>query len=242
MERTLPFVVAALVVAAVAIPMAGTAAVSAPAANTTQEANATDSTAPGERLAGVVGVQQAEFKGDVDRRAFGRQLDTAGTNASKAGVVAGQVTAITARLDSLQAQKATLAAARENGSLSAGKYRAQIARLTAQIETAQRLANQTAGASAGLPRSVLSAAGVNATAIQTLSERASELGGGEIAEIARDIAPGDRGQAEDSRADRQPARQTPTPPGETATTDERSDNATESTGAGGESSDSGRSG
>ena len=98
MERNLPFVVAALVVAAVAVPVAGMAAVGDPApvahdttpqtGTNTTEGNAT--VAPGERMSGVIGVQKAEVEGAVDRRAFGLQVASAASTQGKAGVIAGQ--------------------------------------------------------------------------------------------------------------------------------------------------------
>jgi hypothetical protein len=255
MRRNLPFVVAALVVAAVAVPMVGMAAVGdpAPAADTTaaQTGNTTDgnaTVAPGERMSGVIGVQKAEVEGEVDRRAFGLQVASAATAESKAGVVAGQVENIRQRLDALEARKANLTEARENGSITAGKYRAQVAGLSAKIQSARTLANATAAESEGLPEELLASKGVNVTAIKTLQERAGELRGGEIAEIARDIAgppadrgPGDRRPDDRGRADQRPGdteRETPTAPGgnrtddvENATGDDGLDTTPESDGA-----------
>ena len=202
MQRSLPFVVAALVVAAVAVPVAGMAAVGEPvpaaddtvAQTDTNSSNAT--VAPGERLSGVVGVQKAEVEGEVNRRAFGLQIANASTNASKASVIAGQFENIQQRLAALEQRKANLTEARQNGSISEGKYRAQVAELSARLDAARNLANETGEESAGLPADLLEARGVNATAIQTLQQRASELGGGEVAEIAREIggAPDDVGR------------------------------------------------
>jgi len=243
MRRNLPFVVAALVVAAVAVPMVGMAAVGdpAPAADTTaaQTGNTTDgnaTVAPGERMSGVIGVQKAEVEGEVDRRAFGLQVAGAATAESKAGVVAGQAENIQQRLDALEARKANLTEARENGSITAGKYRAQVAELSTKIQSARTLANATAAESEGLPEELLASKGINVTAIQTLQERAGELRGGEIAEIARDIAgpPADRGPSDRrpddrGRADQRPGdaeRETPTVPGGNRTGDDGLDTAT----------------
>ena len=202
MQRSLPFVVAALVVAAVAVPVAGMAAVGEPVPATDESVAQTDTNssnatvAPGERLSGVVGVQKAEVEGEVNRRAFGLQIANASTNASKASVVAGQFDNIQQRLAALEQRKANLTEARQNGSISEGKYRAQVAELSARLDAARNLANETGEESKGLPADLLEARGVNATAIQTLQQRASELGGGEVAEIAREIggAPDDAGR------------------------------------------------
>jgi hypothetical protein len=207
MKRSFPFVVAALVVAAVAVPMAGMAAVSepAPAADATAAQTGTNTTnatvAPGERMSGVVGVQKAEVEGEVDRRAFGLQVARAATAESKASVVAGQFGDIEHRIHALEQRKANLTEARQNGSMSEGKYRAQVAELSAKLDSAKELANETAAESEGLPDDLLASKGVNASAIQLLQQRASELGGGEVADIARDIA----GPPEDPReTDRRP--------------------------------------
>ncbi|MEF8872911.1 MAG: hypothetical protein V5A41_14895, partial [Haloarculaceae archaeon] len=207
MRQRSTIVLAALLVAAVAaVPIAGMAATSDVPAQTndtsenTTEANAT---APGEQLAGVVDVQEAEIEGEVDERAYGIKVAKAATNDSKADVVKAQLDNIEQRLTELDERKATLTEARENGTISEGRYRAEMSRVAAETETAKRLANQSENVSQGLPADLLESKGINATAIQTLQERANNLTGPEVAEIARSIAgpkvggpPADRGPAE----------------------------------------------
>lgn len=186
-HRTTALVMAVLVVGSVAaVPMAGLAAQTTE--TPTNETAETNATAPGEQLAGVVGVQEAEIEGEVDSRAYGIRVAQAASNDSKAAVVGQQLTDVEQRLDELEDRRAELEQARENGSMSEGQYRARVARLAAETRTVERLADQSNETAQSLPAETLEANGVNATAIRTLSERADELSGPEVAEIARSIA------------------------------------------------------
>lgn len=222
MRRTTTLLLSvALVVAAVAmVPMGGLAAAGdgVAAQQTTADETPTNETAdavnesvvaPGERLSGVVAVGQSELENDVDSRAFGLQVAATATNQSaRADVVQTQLGDVEQRIDRLAERKQALDRARDNGSMSEGAYRARMANVAAQLEGAERLANQTENASDGLPADLLAEKGINVTAIQTLQDRANELGGQEVAEIARSIAgpmagraptdagPGERGPPE----------------------------------------------
>lgn len=151
--------------------------------------------APGERLSGILGVQGAEIQNEVESRAFGIQVAQAASEGARAGVVADRLVSIEERINDLEERKATLERARENGSLSDGAYGAQIAQVAAEMAGAKQLVNQSANASQGLPAELLAERGINASAIQTLSQRASELAGPEVAAIARSIAGPGVGQA-----------------------------------------------
>ena len=189
MKRT--SLIGALIVAAallVAVPAVGLAADSASAPAALQENETANETAPGERLSGVVGVGEAELEGDVDKRAFGIQIANASTQQAQADVVADRLSDIEKRLDEFEQRKEELDRQREAGEIGAGKYNAELARLAAETETVKQLSNQSAQVSAELPADLLEERGVNATRIQHLSERASELSGPEVAEIARGIA------------------------------------------------------
>jgi hypothetical protein len=100
------------------------------------------------------------------------------------------------------------------------------------MQNARQMATETDNASRGLPADLLESKGINATAIQTLKERAGELGGPQVAAIARGIAgpgaaPGDRvpenanrGQAPDRNATAEDnTTATTTPSGQTADSD-----------------------
>lgn len=204
MQRTVTILIAALVVvgtvaavpaAAGAVPGVGDQQVEQ---RDTNETDANASVAPGERLAGVLGVQEAELDGEVESRSFGLAVARAASNESRAALVAAEVNETGAELDQLEERKAELDRARENGSMSDGQYRAEVAELSARADNVERMANESANASEGLPADLLESHGVNASAIETLRSGASELGGQEVAEIARSIA----GEAPDTAADR----------------------------------------
>lgn len=172
-----------LLVGAVAVvPLLGLAQ------STAQPDQSNRSAAPGERIAGVVGVQGATFGGEVDRRAFAHRLANATTNESKAAVLAAQYDTVRERQAALADRRAELTEAHRNGTLSDGAFKARMARLHAQSRTVQALANRTAAESAGLPAEALQAKGVNATAIRTLQADAANLTGPETAAVARRIA------------------------------------------------------
>jgi hypothetical protein len=213
MRTRTAFVAVALLVAAVAaVPVAGLAATGGQlAADQHNSTNGNASVAPGERLSGVVGIQQAELEGEVDERTFGIRVAQAATDESEADAVAEQLGDVQRRLQNLERRKQALEQARANGSLSEGKYRAEMAELAARTQTATELADESANATRGLPADLLESKGINATAIETLKERASQLGGPEVAEIARSIAgnaapvdtgpPGERGQGDGDAGD-----------------------------------------
>lgn len=184
MRRAIPAVLALLLaVSAIAVVP------SAMAQQTeTTESSANETVEPGAQLSGVVGVQEAELNGDVEERAYGIRIAQANTDDAKAAVVAEQLNRSEQRVAELEERRAELEAARENGSISNGQYRAQVAQLHAQSRTVDRVNNQTNETASELPAETLDANGVNATAIRTLSERASELSGPETAAVARTIA------------------------------------------------------
>lgn len=145
-------------------------------------------TAPGERLSGVVSVSEAEFEGDLDQRTFGIKLAQAESQEAQADVLNETLQDVEQRLTELEERKASLQDQRNTGEISEGKYRADIARMAAESQTAQQLTNQSAQAAGELPTEILDERGVNVTAIQTLQDRANELTGPEIAAIAQEIA------------------------------------------------------
>ncbi|PHQ46301.1 hypothetical protein DJ68_08110, partial [Halorubrum sp. C3] len=149
--------IASLVVVAVAAAVIAGAAAAAPAGpvapqtdspinasdgeNGTAE-NATTDLSPGERLAGVVGVQGAEIEGEVESRAFEVGLRQAETNESRAGVVAERLNRTEERLAELEARQRELRERRAAGELSRGAYAARMATTTARIETLSRGLNR----------------------------------------------------------------------------------------------------
>ncbi|MFB6304813.1 MAG: hypothetical protein ABEH47_06580 [Haloferacaceae archaeon] len=199
MRRTATILLAALVVVGTlgVVPTTGVAQQTTDSGTATAtptdggaEENETDAnaTAPGDVLEGVVGVQEAEMEGAIENRTFGIQIAQAATDDAKAEVVKERLTAIEERLKGLEDRKQELEEARENGSISASEYRAEIAQLAARTNNTKQLANRSANVSEGLPNETLQANGINVTAIRTLQERADELTGPEVSKIARSIA------------------------------------------------------
>jgi len=146
------------------------------------------SLAPGEMLAGVVGVEAAEIEGELEARTFGQRVAAAKTNESAAGVVAAEVDDLDERLSELDDRLRELERARENGTLSEGEYRARLAQLHARQRALQRQVNQTEYVARQLPAAALEAKGVDVGAIETLRSRASELSGPEVAAVAQSVA------------------------------------------------------
>jgi len=163
---------------------------SVPAAATLSGAQATpeERPAPGAAFAGVVDVQQAEVDNEVEQRALDRRFAAAGSNGSKARIVAEQQDQLSERLAGLEAEKARLERAHENGSIGESQYRAKLAGLAAQIRAVERRANQTADVAAGLPEPALREHGANVSQVRSIAQQANRAGGGEVAEAARAIA------------------------------------------------------
>lgn len=170
-------------------------AATAPAMANESTNNSTNATgmAPGERLAGVFGVQQAELEGTVAQRTFGLRVAQANSADAKAAIVANQSATLEQRLAALEERKQRLTAAYENGSISKGQYRAKMAALTAQTQTLNHLANETEQVARGLPADERREHGVNVSAIQQLQRQAANLTGPEVAAVAHTIAGPDIG-------------------------------------------------
>lgn len=147
-----------------------------------------DDISPGERLSGVVGVQSAEFDGEIERNAFRIGLERADDNATKARHIAEKLNESERRMAELQERKTELDQQRENDTISEGRYRAQMARIATETRTVEHQLNDSNATAERLPRETLEANGVNTTALNTLRNSASEMRGGEVAEIARSIA------------------------------------------------------
>ena len=161
----------------------------------TTDGNETDAngsiTEPGAQLAGVVGVQAAEVESEVSSRAFGQRVAAAASNDSKAAIVASEVTDSRERLDALRDRLTALEAARDAGEISEGRYRAETARVSAEINAVERRLDESNDTASSLPASVREANGLNTSNIDRLRAEARNLSGPEVAAIARSIG-GDR--------------------------------------------------
>lgn len=174
-----------LAVVVALVPVVGIAASGQP---TTASNESTTSVAPGQQLHAVVEVGQAELETDVEGRAFGLAVAGAGTPAAKAAVIKQRVDSLDRRIAALENRISGLEAARDNGTLAEGAYRARATGLAARLTGAARLSNASAAASADLPVDVLAANEIDVSAIERLRKRASDLSGRAVARIARDIA------------------------------------------------------
>jgi len=155
--------------------------------DTTANGTTSDTIAPGERLSGVIGVQSANLKGDLESRTFGQRVARAATADAKAEIVSAQFEESRTRSERLADRLARLKEARQNGTISEGQYAARVAETRAELNAVETVANRTANVSEGLPAETLRANGVNATAIRTLQRHAAELSGPEVARVARTI-------------------------------------------------------
>lgn len=158
------------------------------AAAQAESVNDSNSVAPGERLSGVIGVHAEEVEGEFERHRFGHQIASAATNSSKAGVLKAQLVNSRQRLNELEQEKQRLQQARANGSISEGRFQAEMARLAARIQSVKELTNATERQARRIPPAALEEQGVNRSAIQRLQQDARNLSGPEIAAIARSIA------------------------------------------------------
>ena len=170
------------------------AAGASPTSSAVNATAGTASMAPGERVAGVVGVGRAEVEGAVQARALDRALARANADDGRAAVLASVAATVDERLADLGARRQALERARQNGSISEGRYRAEIAALAARAGTLRDLANRTGRAATALPADVLAAKGVSVSSIEALRTRATNLTGPEVAAIAREVAGEDPGR------------------------------------------------
>lgn len=149
---------------------------------------------PGERLSGVVGVHGAEVDGEVEERTYGVKIARAATDEAKADVVAEQFDEVERRLDEHERREADLERRREAGEITEGQYRAKVAELSARTQTTRRMADASERTAVELPEETLSERGVTVEDIGILKERADELDGPGVREIATSIAGEDVGQ------------------------------------------------
>lgn len=188
MNKTLIVVLAAVVLGAAVLPTAALPVDTEPAVQSEQPDAANASVAPGEAFAGAVGVQRQELGGEVEARAYGLSLAKARSGDGKAKIVANRTMVLEQRVERLQERKQSLTRAHENGSISDGRFRAEMAQVAARLETVDRLANQSQTAARSLPEPVRERHGINVTAIERLREHARTMAGPDVARLARSIA------------------------------------------------------
>ncbi|MDX1747216.1 MAG: hypothetical protein R3324_14870, partial [Halobacteriales archaeon] len=124
MNRPFTLVVTVLVVVGTVGLMPGALAQTAETTATptpTETTTGNETVAPGEQMAGVVGVGEAEVSGEVSARAFAFAVANASSNESRAAIIAQQVRALDRNVASLRERQEELRRAHENGSISDGR-------------------------------------------------------------------------------------------------------------------------
>ena len=168
---------------------------------------------PGERMSGVIGVQEAEVDGELASRSFEARLADAETETARAAVVADQIDRNERRLAELQERQRELRERREAGNVSPGAYAARTAAIGATVASVNRTTDRSAEVAAELPSELREERGIDAERIQTLKGRASELSGPETAAIARQIGGNRTGAPMGSERDGEPGAGVGGPPG-----------------------------
>ena len=199
MGKSLLVITVALMLGVAALPTAAISAEEGPAIDAQQATPGNASIAPGEAFAGAVGVQRQELHGEVETRAYGLSIAATRSEDGKARVVANRTRGVERRLERLRIHQEELRQARQNGSISPGRYRAEMAQVAARIHTTEQLLNQSESTARSLPEPVRNRHGLNISAIERLRTNARNMTGPEVAAIARSIAgppfdgPGRRG-------------------------------------------------
>jgi len=145
-------------------------------------------TTAGEQLGGVVSVHGAELDGNLSERTYGVRIANAETDRVKASIVDERLSEIEDRIEGHEVRLAELEAEREAGNISEGTYRAQVATLTAEQASTERAAKRAGETARGLPEEALAERGVSTERIDELRANASNVGGPQQREIAREIA------------------------------------------------------
>ena len=172
----------------------GTLVVPAASVVAQEDSTTDDEVAPGERLSGVVSVQEAEVEGEIQTRAYEMELESAENDSERAERAAERTEELEDRLEELRERREELREQREAGELDEGEYRARVATLETEVDTVETQLNETNETVSELPEETLEAEGVNATAIDALSRQADELSGAEVSAIARSIAGNETGE------------------------------------------------
>lgn len=187
--RRVTTILLALVVVVAVFPVAGTTGVGGGAAAQSETA-----IAPGQQFAGVVGVQGAEVRSEIEDRTLAARLTAADTNATRAEVVARESLRVDARLNTLEDRREDLRDRREDGDLTRGTYRAELAAVAAEATALERRAGTLLTTARSLPNATLADAGVSVADLTTLGDRADALTDAEAVSAARAVAGDDAGE------------------------------------------------
>lgn len=132
----------------------------------------------GEAFASAVAAHDTALEGEIRSRAFDRRLAATGDGTPRASVIDGTVRSVRLRLGMLDARRAELRAAYRNGTISEGRYRVALTRLTVEARTLRRVLTRADGAAERLPRETRVEYGLENTTFEELRTRADAVGNG----------------------------------------------------------------
>jgi len=142
----------------------------------------------GEQLGGAVGIQAAAVEGELDDRTFGQQIANAASDADRADLIDERLNETESRIADHEHRIAELQQQREAGEISEGRYQAQLGRLEAETANTERTLERANDSARGLPADVLAERDIGADRVDEIRRNASQLGGAETSEAAREIA------------------------------------------------------
>lgn len=171
---------------------------------TDAETNETDSgnngMSLGQRISGMVAMEKENIKGEIDQAGFKARLAQADSDEERAEIIAEQLDETNKSVSELKEEREEIREQYKNGNISESEYTTKMATLSAKIDNAEEMTNESEDATEGIPNETLEANGVNASAIQQLKNNAQNMSGQEVAEVARSIA-GKNAEVEVERED-----------------------------------------
>ncbi|SIR47134.1 hypothetical protein SAMN05421858_2380 [Haladaptatus litoreus] len=169
---------------AVALPTAAAPSPTAPAdtsINTFQtEENATSSNSTlGAEISSFMQVSTSQAEGTVDTGLWVARFNQTQNRSAQQALVRHQTEDLETELDALQQRKRNLVEARNSGEISRLQYQARMSELVGDIRSVQHAINTTK------PRA--ETVGTRVNRLQRLDRQANNVGGPEVAEVARSL-------------------------------------------------------
>lgn len=130
----------------------------------------------GEAFASAVAAQDADLEGAVQQRVLDRRLASAGDDAARARALGETVRSVRVRLALLDDRRASLRAAVRDGTISQGRYRVAMARLTTEARSLRQLLARADAAAERLPRETRAEYGLANATFDELRARADLVG------------------------------------------------------------------
>lgn len=169
------------VVAPIGVGAAAPGGASGDPATPTTPANATAG-GMGTNISMFLAASVAQTSATVENGMWAAAFASADTNATKRALLEARFGDLNRTVGQLRAERQALRAAYRNGTINRTSYRARMASLAGQLAAL--------GESLETVRERGRAVGVNTTRLEALRSAASELGGGEVAAIARNLTGG----------------------------------------------------